>query len=109
MESLHLCPIPYFVLDRKLTLVDASNTGYDLLKQGENLLTIIEDESSPKFARMIHRDLTGKIELNLRKNDSFELYDITYQFSEYTAVLPCSGHLKRLSIPEGVCANEWIV
>lgn len=43
---------------------------------------IIEEESSPKFARFIHKHGEGEMELNLKSNDSFELFDIYYRFSE---------------------------
>ncbi|MCA0150015.1 MULTISPECIES: hypothetical protein [Rossellomorea] len=82
MENLHLCPIPYLLLDRQFNLIDASNTGYDFLMPGENFMSIVEEESSPKFARIIHKQPKGEMELNLKKNDSFELFDIFFQFSD---------------------------
>ena len=82
MESLHLCPIPYLLLDRKFNVIEASTSGYSFIKDGENFLSIIEGESSPKFSRMIHKNNTGEMELNIKKNSSFELVDLYYQFSE---------------------------
>ncbi|WP_152968532.1 hypothetical protein [Rossellomorea vietnamensis] len=82
MENLHLCPIPYLLLDRQFNLIDASNSGYDFLMPGQNFMSIVEEESSPKFARIIHKDPKGEMELNVKKNDSFELFDIFFQFSD---------------------------
>ncbi|MGG3915247.1 hypothetical protein [Rossellomorea vietnamensis] len=82
MENLHLCPIPYLLLDRQFNLIDASNTGYNFLIPGENFMSIVEEESSPKFARIIHKHPKGEMELNVKKNDTFELFDISFQFSE---------------------------
>ncbi|MCA1064138.1 hypothetical protein QTG56_02825 [Rossellomorea sp. AcN35-11] len=96
MENLHLCPIPYLLLDRQFNLIDASNTGYDFLKPGENFMSIVEDESSPKFARIIHKYSEGEMELNLKKDDSFELFDIHYLLSDiqqcYHVVLIAKDH-----------------
>ncbi|OAT85056.1 hypothetical protein A6P54_19625 [Bacillus sp. MKU004] len=82
MENLDFCPIPYLILDRGLNVLDASDSGYDLLKRGESFLSILEEESSPKFARIIHKDLSGKMEVNLKKDSSFELVDLFYRFSD---------------------------
>jgi hypothetical protein len=82
VENLHLCPIPYLLLDRQFNLIDASNTGYNFLMPGENFMSIVEEESSPKFARIIHKHPKGEMELNVKKNDTFELFDISFQFSD---------------------------
>ncbi|WP_064094245.1 hypothetical protein [Rossellomorea aquimaris] len=82
MENLHLCPIPYLILDRKFTVMEASNSGYSFIKDGENFLSIIEEESAPKFSRMIHKNSTGEMELNIKQNSTFELVELFYQFSE---------------------------
>ncbi|OXS64333.1 hypothetical protein [Rossellomorea vietnamensis] len=82
MENLHLCPIPYLLLDRQFNLIDASNTGYDFLMPGENFMSIVEEESSPKFARIIHKHPKGEMELNVKKTNTFELFDIYFQFSD---------------------------
>ncbi|WP_175986869.1 hypothetical protein [Bacillus sp. Marseille-Q1617] len=82
MENLDFCPIPYLILDRGLNVLDASDTGYALLQRGESFLSILEEESSPKFARAIHKELSGKMEVNLKKDSSFELVDLFYQFSD---------------------------
>ncbi|BCB02408.1 hypothetical protein [Bacillus sp. KH172YL63] len=102
MENLHLCPIPYLLLDRQFHLIDASNSGYDLLKPGENFMGIIEEESSPKFARFIHKHGEGEMELNLKSNDSFELFDIYYRFSEvqqlfHVALISKDDQYKKVS------------
>ncbi|MGM0828679.1 MAG: hypothetical protein ACQEU4_10675 [Bacillota bacterium] len=102
VENLHLCPIPYLLLDRQFNLIDASNSGYDFLKPGENFMSIVEDESSPKFARIIHKNSSGEMELNLKKNDSFELFDIFYQFSDmqqyfHVAVISKDVQYKKVS------------
>ncbi|MGR3762715.1 hypothetical protein [Rossellomorea sp. NS-SX7] len=81
MENLDFCPIPYLILDRNLNVLDASETGYSLLQRGESFLSVLEEESSPKFARIIHKELSGKMEVNLKKHSSFELVDLFYRFS----------------------------
>lgn len=83
VENLHLCPIPYLLIDRKFNVIDASNPGYEFLDVGENFLSIVEEESSPKFARMIHRVPDGTMELNLKKDDAFGLFDLHYRFSDH--------------------------
>jgi hypothetical protein len=82
VENLDFCPIPYLVLDRNLNVLDASESGYSLLQRGENFFSILEEESSPKFARIIHKELSGKMEVNLKNESSFELVDLFYQFSD---------------------------
>jgi hypothetical protein len=82
VENLDFCPIPYLVLDRNLNVLDASESGYSLLQRGENFFSILEEESSPKFARFIHKELSGKMEVNLKNESSFELVDLFYQFSD---------------------------
>lgn len=102
MENLHLCPIPYLLLDRQFNLIDASNSGYDFLKPGENFMSIVEEESSPKFARIIHKQTQGEMELNLKKNDSFELFELFFQFSDlqqyfHVAIMAKDNQYKKVS------------
>ncbi len=65
-------------------------------------MSIIEKESSPKFSRIIHKHTQGKMELNLKKKDSFELFDIYYQFSDiqqyfHIAVISKDHQYKKVS------------
>ncbi|MGM0852342.1 MAG: hypothetical protein ACQEWI_06995 [Bacillota bacterium] len=65
-------------------------------------MSIVEEESSPKFARIIHKNSSGELELNLKKNDSFELFDIFYQFSDmqqyfHVAVISKDTQYKKVS------------
>jgi hypothetical protein len=82
VENLDYCPIPYLVLDRNLNVLDASESGYSIVQRGESFFSILEEESSPKFARVINKELSGKMEVNLKKGSSFELVDLFYQFSD---------------------------
>jgi hypothetical protein len=45
-------------------------------------LTFYESVVKPAFARIIHKELSGKMEVNLKKESSFELVDLFYQFSD---------------------------
>jgi hypothetical protein len=82
VENLDFCPIPYLVLDRNMNVLDASESGYSMVQRGESLFSILEEESSPKFARVINKELSGKMEVNLKKGSTFELVDLFYQFSD---------------------------
>jgi hypothetical protein len=102
VENLHLCPIPYLLLDRQFNLKDASNSGYDFLAHGDNFMSIVEEESSPKFARIIHKHTQGEMELNLKKNDTFELFDLFFQFSDlqqffHVAIIAKDQQYKKVS------------
>ncbi|WP_201714886.1 hypothetical protein [Rossellomorea arthrocnemi] len=65
-------------------------------------MSIVEEESSPKFARIIHKHTQGEMELNLKKNDSFELCDLFFQFSDlqqyfHIAVIAKDQQYKKVS------------
>ncbi|MCA1055991.1 hypothetical protein LCM10_13415 [Rossellomorea aquimaris] len=102
MENLDFCPIPYLILDRNLTVLDASESGYALVHRGDSFLTILEEESAPKFARVIHKERSGKMEVNVKKAASFELVDLFYQFSDvqqrfYMAVISKANEYEKVS------------
>ncbi|MBN8192211.1 hypothetical protein JI667_08630 [Bacillus sp. NTK074B] len=65
-------------------------------------MSIVEEESSPKFARIIHKQTQGEMELNLKKNDSFELFELFFQFSDlqqyfHVAIMAKDNQYKKVS------------
>ncbi|WP_421383885.1 hypothetical protein ACOJQI_04720 [Bacillus salacetis] len=84
MIDIYYIPVPLFVLDAKLNILDASSAGAKLM-QGPSFLDIIEEESSTKFSKYFHRHSSGTLEINIKLNaDSGlpDLYDVYFQFVE---------------------------
>ncbi|WP_113929627.1 hypothetical protein [Bacillus sp. P14.5] len=84
MEELYYIPIPFFILDAHLNIVEASSKGSKLM-QGSSFLDMIEEESATKFSKFFHRHSEGLIEINLKSKEKPgmpELYDVHFQFAE---------------------------
>lgn len=83
MEEIYYVPIPLFVLDAKLNILESSSKGSKLM-QGPSFLDMIEEESTTKFSKYIHGHSSGSIEINIKcGSDIPELYDVYIQFIDF--------------------------
>ncbi|WP_409253121.1 hypothetical protein V1502_04090 [Bacillus sp. SCS-153A] len=85
MEEIYYVPIPLFILDAKLNILEASFKGSKLM-QGASFLDLIEEESSTKFSKFFHRQSSGSIEINIKSNSKSvmpDLYDVYFQFVDF--------------------------
>ncbi|RIW32274.1 hypothetical protein D3H55_13440 [Bacillus salacetis] len=84
MEEIHYLPIPIFILDAKLNIIESSSSGTKMMK-GSSFLDMIEEESSTKFSRYFHRHSTGMLEINMKsatESGMPDLHDVYFQFVE---------------------------
>lgn len=84
MESVHHIPVPFFILDAKLSILDASAKGAKLMR-GASFINLIEEESAAKFSKYFHRNSSGSLEINIKSQQDLpmpELYDMYFQFAE---------------------------
>jgi hypothetical protein len=83
MIDIYYVPVPLFILDAKLNILESSPKGSELM-QGPSFLDMIEMESSTKFSKYFHRHSSGIIEINLKSTDSGmpDLYDVHFQFAD---------------------------
>jgi hypothetical protein len=84
MIDIHYFPIPLFILDAKLHVLESSSAGAKLM-QGPSFLDIIEEESSAKFSKYFHRHSSGSLEVNIKSSTESglpDLYDVYFQFVE---------------------------
>ncbi|WP_456272103.1 hypothetical protein [Bacillus sp. AK031] len=84
MEEIHYVPVPFFILDAKLSILDASESGSKMI-QGTSFLDMIEEESSTKFSKYFHRHMSGTLEINIKSRENPPmpvLYDAYFQFAE---------------------------
>ncbi|MGM0847232.1 MAG: hypothetical protein ACQEUT_19925 [Bacillota bacterium] len=84
MEEIHYIPIPLFILDAHMNIVEASSKGSALM-HGTSFLDMIEEESATKFSKYFHRHSSGTIEINLKSNETSDmpvLYDVYFHFVE---------------------------
>jgi hypothetical protein len=84
MEEIHYIPIPMFILDAKLNILEASSKGTKLMK-GPSFLDMIEKESSTKFSKYFHRHSSGTLEINIKSTTDSQmpdLHDVYFQFVE---------------------------
>ena len=84
MEDIYYIPVPFFILDAKLNILDSSPMGSKLMR-GASFLDMIEEESSTKFAKYFQRNSNGSIEINLKPAEyphMPDLYDVYFQFAD---------------------------
>lgn len=98
MVSGKFLPLPYFLLDEELTILDYSRPASDIFLIGDNFITLVDEENRQKVSQYIQPHFSEiKIELNMKtKRDPLAVFGISVQWEGNKVHILCVEKTKEV-------------
>ncbi|MFP7495100.1 STAS domain-containing protein [Terribacillus saccharophilus] len=98
MVSGKFLPLPYFLLDEELTILDHSRPASDIFLIGDNFITLVDEENRQKVSHYIQPDVSEiDIELNMKtKHDPLAVFHISVKWEGKKAHVLCVEKTKEV-------------
>ncbi|KUP09845.1 hypothetical protein Q73_00995 [Bacillus coahuilensis m2-6] len=96
-----LLPIPWFIIDSHMTIIDASTEGQKLMKD-TSFRNILDHDSLLKFGKYFHSTTEGRLELNINGMEKnlptlVDLHFYKENQSAYIVLISKSGHYQEMN------------
>lgn len=98
MVSGKFLPLPYFLLDEELAILDYSRSASDIFLIGDNFITLVDEESRQKVSQYIQPDFSEiEIELNMKtKYNPLAVFGISVKWEGNKAHILCVEKTKEV-------------
>lgn len=98
MVSGKFLPLPYFLLDEELTILDYSRSASDIFLIGDNFITLVDEENRQKVSQYIQPDFSEiEMELNMKtKHDPLAVFGISVKWEGNKVHILCVEKTKEV-------------